>query len=66
MRLKSHTPTSQEIAADPAIARMSRVIDEWLLIEYACTFLPMNQAALVEAVSKSGIARDRERLNAVG
>jgi hypothetical protein len=37
------------------MAKVSRVIDEWLLIEYAVTFLPMNQAALVEAVSKSGI-----------
>jgi hypothetical protein len=29
-----------------------RVIDEWLLVEYACVFLPANQSALVEAVSK--------------
>ena len=64
LRLKSHSPSSHEIAADPAMAQVSRVIDEWLLIEYACTFLPMNQAALVEAVSKSGIAPDR--LKAVG
>ena len=64
LRLKSHSPSSHEIAADPAMAQVSRVIDEWLLIEYACTFLPMNQAALVEAVSKSGIAP--ERLKAAG
>ncbi len=55
IRLKAHTPSSHEIAADPAMAQVRRVIDEWLLIEYACTFLPMNQAALVEAVSKSGV-----------
>jgi hypothetical protein len=55
IRLKSHTPSSHEIAADPTMAQVSRIIDEWLLIEYACTFLPMNQAALVEAVSKSGV-----------
>jgi hypothetical protein len=59
LRLKSHSPSSHEIAADPAMAQVSRVIDEWLLIEYACTFLSMNQAALVEAVSKSGLAPDR-------
>jgi hypothetical protein len=59
IRLKSHAPSSHEIAADPAMAKVSRVIDEWLLIEYAVTFLPMNQAALVEAVSKSGIAPER-------
>jgi hypothetical protein len=59
IRLKSHAPSSHEIAADPDMAKVSRVIDEWLLIEYAVTFLPMNQAALVEAVSKSGIAPER-------
>jgi hypothetical protein len=37
------------------MAEVSRIIDEWLLIEYACTFLPMNQSALVEAVSKSAV-----------
>jgi hypothetical protein len=56
LRLKSHAPTSHEIAADPAMADVRRVIDEWLLIEYACTFLPCNQNALVEAVSKSGVS----------
>src|SRR5262249_3428861 len=29
------------------------VIDEWILLEYACTFLPAQQNAVVEAVSKS-------------
>ncbi len=58
MRLKSHAPSSHEIAADPAMADVARIIDEWLLIEYACTFLPMNQAALVEAVSKSGVSAE--------
>jgi hypothetical protein len=56
LRLKSHAPSSHEIAANPELAQVCRIIDEWLLVEYACTFLPMNQAALVEAVSKSGIA----------
>src|SRR5262249_45446662 len=55
VRLKSHAPSSHEIAADPDMAKVSRVIDEWLLIEYAVTFLPMNQSALVEAVSKSAV-----------
>jgi hypothetical protein len=55
VRLKSHAPSSHEIAANPEMAQVSRIIDEWLLIEYACTFLPMNQSALVEAVSKSAV-----------
>lgn len=29
------------------------VIDKWLLLEYACTFLPVQGGAVVEAVSKS-------------
>jgi hypothetical protein len=37
------------------MAKVSRVIDEWLLIDYAVTFLPINQNALVEAVSKSAV-----------
>jgi hypothetical protein len=56
LRLKSHAPSSHEIAARPELATVSRIIDEWLLLEYACTFLPTNQDALVEAVSKSTIA----------
>jgi hypothetical protein len=55
LRLKSHAPTPNEIAANPVLAKVTRIIDEWLLIEYACTFLPVNQNALVEAVSKSGV-----------
>ena len=55
LRLKSHAPSSHEIAALPQLANVTRIIDEWLLIEYACTFLPMNPAAVVEAVSKSAI-----------
>jgi hypothetical protein len=30
-------------------------IDEWLLLEYAVCFLPANQDAIVECVSKSGL-----------
>src|SRR6516225_9882333 len=52
LRLKSHCPSSHEIAALPELAEVSRIIDEWLLLEYACVFLPANQSALVEAVSK--------------
>ena len=55
LRLRSHAPNSHEIAAKPELAQVSRIIDEWLLLEYACTFLPTNQDALVESVSKSGV-----------
>jgi len=63
--LKSHAPSSHEIAARPALAEVRRVIDEWLLVEYACVFLPANQSALVEAVSK-GAAVPEPLLRALG
>jgi hypothetical protein len=68
LRLKSHAPSSHEIAARPELAQVSRIIDEWLLLEYACTFLPCNQASLVEAVSKgqlqlpAGLRAEIERM----
>jgi hypothetical protein len=50
--LKSHAPSSHEIAALPNLATVRRIIDEWLLLEYACVYLPMNPDALVLAASK--------------
>ena len=41
------------------------VIDEWILLEYACTFLPAQQNAMVEAVSKSGIQLPEEFIQAL-
>lgn len=64
LRLKSHVPNSHEIAAKPELAQVCRIIDEWLLIEYACTFLPVNQSSLVEAVSKGALRP--EDLRAIG
>jgi hypothetical protein len=64
--LKSHAPSSHEIAARPELADVRRLIDEWLLIEYACVFLPANQSALVEAVSKGAVAVPEPLLRALG
>ncbi len=41
------------------------VIDEWILLEYACTFLPAQQNAIVEAVSKSTIQLPEEFIQAL-
>jgi hypothetical protein len=41
------------------------VIDEWILLEYACTFLPAQQNAIVEAVSKSDIQLPDEFIKAM-
>lgn len=52
-----HVPTASELdvfsrAADGKVT-VNLVIDEWLLLEYACVFLPAQQHAVVEQVSKS-------------
>jgi hypothetical protein len=66
IRLKWHAPSSHEIAARPELASVSRIIEEWLLLEYACTFLPTNQDALVQAVSKSEVAVPADWLELAG
>ena len=53
--LKYHVPSPQENAQAPVLKEVSRVIDEWLLLEYACTWLPVNPEALVEAISKAQV-----------
>ena len=49
--LRVHAPTDGERRAN-GWADVRLVIDEWLLLEYACVSLPANQHALVEAVAK--------------
>ncbi len=51
--LKVRTPTADEIGDNPALAKVRYIIEEWLLAEYACCFLPMQPNAVVEQVSKS-------------
>ena len=42
--LKVHTPDEKEYQKNGwAHDAVKRVIDEWLLIEYACCFLPVNR-----------------------
>src|SRR5438105_936400 len=53
--LKVHAPSSQEIEQN-RWPNVSLVIDEWILLEYACVFLPAQQNALVEQVSKAHAA----------
>jgi hypothetical protein len=48
---KVHTPKASESEAR-SWSNVDLVIDEWILLEYACTFLPAQQEAVVEAVSK--------------
>src|ERR1700730_17344605 len=49
---KVHVPDEKEIEANIWDGEVRLVIHDWLPVEYACVFLPANQDALVEAVSK--------------
>lgn len=51
--LKIHRPTQEEIAADPALKDVRYIIEEWLLAEYACCFLPTQPNAVVEEICKA-------------
>jgi hypothetical protein len=51
--LKLRTPTPDEIAKNAELANVRYIIEEWLLAEYACCYLPMQPNAVVETVSKS-------------
>jgi hypothetical protein len=55
---KVHIPDEKEVRKNGWGDQVSLVIDEWLLLEYACVFLPANQDALVEAVSKGAMPTD--------
>jgi hypothetical protein len=50
--LKGFAPDAKTIEKN-GWPQVDWVIEEWMLLEYACTFLPTQQQAVVEAVSKS-------------
>jgi hypothetical protein len=60
-----HQPKSKEMD-ERGWQKVDLVIDEWILLEYACTFLPTQQNAVVEAVSKSQIELPEEFVRAMG
>ena len=63
---KVHIPNEKEATRHGWGDQVSLVIDEWLLLEYACVFLPANQDALVEAVSKGSVNVPPALLDALG
>jgi hypothetical protein len=60
-----HIPDDQEVQQHDW-QNVGLVIDEWLLLEYACVFLPANQDALVEAVSKGAVDLPADFVAALG
>ena len=63
---KVHIPDEDEVKKNNWGEPVALVIDEWLLLEYACVFLPANQDALVEAVSKGAVDLSPDLLRALG
>ncbi|HTU18445.1 MAG TPA: hypothetical protein VMG10_10330 [Gemmataceae bacterium] len=61
-----HIPDSKEVQKNGWNDNVDLVIDEWLLLEYACVFLPANQDALVESVAKGSLALADDVLQALG
>jgi hypothetical protein len=51
--IKMRRPGQEEIERNPALARARFIIEKWVLLEYACVYLPAQQHAVVESVSKS-------------
>jgi hypothetical protein len=49
---KVHVPDEKEIQQH-GWSKVGLVIDEWILLEYACVFLPAQQNAVVEQVARS-------------
>jgi hypothetical protein len=62
---KARRPTDEEIERDPAMGKVRFVIEKWILLEYACVYLPAQQNAVVEAVSK-GLRLPEEFRTAMG
>jgi hypothetical protein len=60
--LKLRTPTPEEISKNTTLSDVRFIIEEWLLAEYACCYLPMQPNAVVETVSKSVPAAWQELL----
>ena len=64
--VKVHVPDDKEVKKNGWGDNVGLVIDEWLLLEYACVFLPANQEALVESVVKTGLNLGDDMLLALG
>lgn len=60
---KARAPTEEEIGQRPELATVKRIVEEWVLLEYACVYLPAQQNAVVEAVSKGLPDELRQALN---
>lgn len=66
LSLEASPPTADEIQMNPDWAGVRRVVRKWLLLEYACTWLPCNHEALMTEVGKSQLDIPDDMLEAMG
>jgi uncharacterized protein len=52
---KRHSPTPDEIKANPELANCWNIIDEWELLEFSAVPVPANPEALMQAVKSKSI-----------
>jgi hypothetical protein len=64
--LRVHAPDREEAKRHGWGENVRLVVEEWLLLEYACVSLPANQHALVEVVSKGERPLPAELRRALG
>lgn len=48
--LKVRSPSQDEIAANPGMKNIRAIVEHWLLLEYACCYLPVQPYAVVEEI----------------
>jgi hypothetical protein len=58
LTLEASPPMQEEIQARPEWSGARRIVRKWLLLEYALHWLPTNQDAIVEQVSKGEVSAD--------
>jgi hypothetical protein len=56
--LEGSAPTPEEVKKNPQWADAKRIIRRWLLLEYCVHWLPVNQHAIVEEISKGTFTPD--------
>jgi hypothetical protein len=66
LSLDSSPPTPEEVVKNPELATVRRIIRKWLLLEYACTWMPCNGEALTTEVGKSQVQIPDAMLTAMG
>jgi hypothetical protein len=66
LSLEASPPAAEEVVKNPELANVRRIIRKWLLLEYACTWMPSNPEALTTEVGKSRLKIPDAMLTAMG